>query len=128
MTILAIGTCLIISAAAQTNWQAPRTLRPVLGLGERSYEVYLTHMFVVFALFHLFLWTGKPMALVAPFFIATILVAGLLGGLTARFYSDPMNLLLRGKSPLFHPNSVSGQSKRSMAVPLTASQLPADNS
>jgi peptidoglycan/LPS O-acetylase OafA/YrhL len=97
MTILAIGTCLVICAAAQTNWQAPRAFRPLLDLGERSYEVYLTHMFVVFSFFHVFLWAGKQMSLVAPFFIASIVVAGLLGELVARFYSDPMNRFLRAK-------------------------------
>ena len=35
-------------------------MKPVLQLGQRSYEVYLTHMFVVFAFFHAFLASGKP--------------------------------------------------------------------
>ncbi len=56
MTILAIGTCMVITAAAQTEWRGPRVLAPFLLLGQRSYEVYLTHMFVVFALLHIFLW------------------------------------------------------------------------
>jgi peptidoglycan/LPS O-acetylase OafA/YrhL len=103
MTVLAIGTCLLISAAAQTNWQSPRLLRPLLDLGERSYEVYLTHMFIVFAFFHLFLWAGKPMAWVAPLFIGVIVAAGVLGELAARFYSDPMNRRLRADTSLFHP-------------------------
>src|SRR5271170_941851 len=43
MTILAVGACMIIAVAAQTQWQAPRILKPLLKLGQRSYEVYLTH-------------------------------------------------------------------------------------
>src|SRR5580700_343708 len=35
MTILAIGTCLIIAASAQTQWRAPRILTPLTKLGER---------------------------------------------------------------------------------------------
>ncbi len=58
MTLLAVGTCLVIAAAAQTQWTAPRWLRPLLTYGRRSYEVYLTHMFVVFAGFRLFLKMG----------------------------------------------------------------------
>jgi len=99
MTVLALGACLVIAAAARTNWQSPRLLRPLLGLGERSYEVYLTHMFVVFAFFNLFVRAGKPLAWVAPLFIAVILVAGALGELVARFYSDPMNRWLRRQHP-----------------------------
>ena len=53
-TILAIGTCLITIASAQTQWKSPRFLRPLLKLGQYSYEVYLTHMFVVFTLFQPF--------------------------------------------------------------------------
>ena len=55
MTLIALATCFIIIAAAQSNWKAPRFLSPLLNLGQRSYEIYLTHMFVVFALFDVFL-------------------------------------------------------------------------
>src|SRR5262249_55314003 len=54
-TILAVGSCLIIIACAQMEWKGPRFLRFLLKLGQYSYEVYLTHMFVVFTLFSLFL-------------------------------------------------------------------------
>ena len=95
MTILALGTCLVISVAAQTNWRSPRVFKPLLVLGQRSYEVYLTHMFAVFALFHLFVLVGKPMRMVAALFVTVILFAGVLGELVARFYSEPMNRWLR---------------------------------
>jgi peptidoglycan/LPS O-acetylase OafA/YrhL len=95
MTILAIGACLIIAASAQTQWRAPRILSPLLDLGQRSYEIYLTHMFVVFAFFELFLNTGKQMKVVPVFFVATILISGILGELVARLYSEPMNQYLR---------------------------------
>lgn len=97
MTILAIGTCLVMIAAAQTQWRAPRLLTPWLNLGQRSYEVYLTHMFVVFAFFHVFLATGKRLAAVPAFFVGVIIVAALLGELVARFYSEPMNRWLRAR-------------------------------
>lgn len=95
MTILAIGTCLIIAASAQTQWSGPRMLRPLLILGQRSYEVYLTHMFVVFACFQVFLATGKQMKGVPVFFLAAILITGVVGEAVARFYSEPLNRLLR---------------------------------
>lgn len=94
-TILAIGTCLITAAAAQTQWRSPRALGPLLRLGQRSYEVYLTHMFVVFAFFNLFVKMGKPMRAVPVLFAVTIVTAALLGDLVANFYSEPMNRRLR---------------------------------
>ena len=94
-TILAVGTCLVIIAAAQTQWRSPRIFAPLLLIGQRSYEIYLTHMFVVFALFDTFVALHKRMRLVPVLFIATILIAALLGELVARFYSEPMNRSLR---------------------------------
>lgn len=94
-TILAIGTCLVIIAAAQTQWRCPDVLRPLRRLGQRSYEVYLTHMFVVFAFLHLFWVLNKPMWFVPLYFVLSIVVAALLGDSVARLYSDRMNAFLR---------------------------------
>jgi len=96
-TFLAIGTCLIITAAAQTQWRSPRAFSLVLGLGRRSYEVYLTHMFIVFAYFNLFVKLGKPMWAVPVLFVVTIVAAALLGDLVANYYSEPMNRRLRAR-------------------------------
>jgi peptidoglycan/LPS O-acetylase OafA/YrhL len=95
MTILAIGTCMVMAAAAQSGWSSPRILSPLVKLGQRSYEVYLAHMFVVFALFALFQAAGQSIQLVPVFFIGTILIAGVLGESIARLYSEPLNRLIR---------------------------------
>jgi peptidoglycan/LPS O-acetylase OafA/YrhL len=95
MTILAIGTCMIITAVTQAKWKSPWFTSPLLNLGQRSYEIYLTHMFVVFGLFQFFVLAGKPMAAVPALFIAVLLSSGLLGEGVARFYSEPMNQLIR---------------------------------
>jgi peptidoglycan/LPS O-acetylase OafA/YrhL len=97
MTILAFGACMMIVAAAQTNWKSPLLLRPLLQLGQRSYEIYLTHMFIVFALFHFFLAAGKPAAAVPFLFLAVIIVSALLGEIVARVYSEPLNRLIRSR-------------------------------
>ncbi len=99
MTILAVGTCMVIIAAAQTQWKSPRILNPVLSLGRNSYEVYLLHMFVVFPLFNLFVSLGKPMAGVPVLFLTAIPISGALGAVAARFYSEPLNRLLRNLGP-----------------------------
>jgi peptidoglycan/LPS O-acetylase OafA/YrhL len=97
-TVLGVGTCMFIAATAQTQWRSPRWLAPLLRIGQYSYEVYLTHMFVVFMFFDLFLKVGHPMSLVPVLFIFTILTAGGLGALVASFYSDPMNRRLRDQA------------------------------
>jgi peptidoglycan/LPS O-acetylase OafA/YrhL len=55
----------------------------------------LTHMFVVFAFFGLFKAVGKELCVVPLLFVAVILASGWLGESTARFYSEPMNRMLR---------------------------------
>ena len=55
-------------------------------------------MFVVFGLFGLFLSAGQRMSLVPVLFVATTLVAGLLGGAVSALYSEPMNRILRIRS------------------------------
>jgi peptidoglycan/LPS O-acetylase OafA/YrhL len=95
MTILGVGTCAIIAAAAQTHRQSPRVILPLITLWRRSYEIYLTHMFVVFALFALFNSAGRPLASIPILFLSVILISGLLGELVARFFSEPMNRLIR---------------------------------
>ena len=107
MTVLGIGTCMFIAAAAQTQWKAPRILAPLLKLGQYSYEIYLTHVFVVLALLTLFLHAGRPMSLVAAYFVGTILISGLLGAAVATFYSEPMNRLLRNKAETISSNAPS---------------------
>jgi len=97
MTILALGACMVIAAASSSDWNSPSILRPLAQLGRRSYEVYLTHMFVVFAFFHLFLLAGKPMIAVPLLFLAVIVVSALLGEAVARFYSEPLNHMIRSR-------------------------------
>lgn len=95
MTILAAGTCMIIAVAAQTQWKAPRILSPLLRLGQRSYEVYLTHEFVVLSLFVLFVTAGKQLKYVPALFVIVMIASALLGELVAQGYSEPMNRWLR---------------------------------
>jgi peptidoglycan/LPS O-acetylase OafA/YrhL len=95
MTIIALGTCMVIIAASQTYWKGPRLLAPMLRLGQCSYEVYLTHMFVVFAFFAIFMKYGNPIWSVPLLFVATIVVSAAAGDIVARFFSEPLNRILR---------------------------------
>jgi peptidoglycan/LPS O-acetylase OafA/YrhL len=97
MSILSVGTCMVILAAAQSQWKSPRLLTPLRKLGQRSYEIYLTHIFLVIPLFTLFLVAGKPMPAIPALFLSVILLAPILGELIARLYSEPLNRILRSK-------------------------------
>jgi peptidoglycan/LPS O-acetylase OafA/YrhL len=95
MTILGLGVCMVLVAVAQTRWQAPTLLGPLVRVGGLSYEVYLTHTFVVLGVFHLFLIMNKPIRAVPAMFLAVLLLSGFLGAVVSRSYSEPMNRWLR---------------------------------
>ena len=94
VTCLAIGTCLLQIAIAQRNRSGRWLSAPIRWFGRNSYEVYLTHMFVVtwgiqiFVDAHLTLW--HPVV-----YVVMLIVAGFLGAVVARFYSEPLNRRLR---------------------------------
>jgi peptidoglycan/LPS O-acetylase OafA/YrhL len=95
MSLLALGACGVIAAAAQTRWRAPWPVSPLVWIGQQSYEVYLTHMFVVLAVFAFYARIARPFGLATVLFPIVFLLSALLGGLVARFYSEPTNWWLR---------------------------------
>jgi len=97
MSVVGVGACLVIAAAVTSGWKAPRVLAPVLQMGQRSYEIYLTHMFVVIGVFAVFVAWGKPVSWAWWMFVAVIVVATGLGWVVSVGFSEPMNRWLRGK-------------------------------
>jgi peptidoglycan/LPS O-acetylase OafA/YrhL len=97
MTVLGFGTCLVLAVVSQTRWKAPGFAGPLIGLGRLSYEIYLTHIFVVLSVFHLFLTMNKPLRAVPGMFLVVLLLSGSLGAVVSRSYSEPMNRWLRGR-------------------------------
>jgi peptidoglycan/LPS O-acetylase OafA/YrhL len=95
MTVIAVGSCLVMIAAAETQWRGPRIFAPLFRLGRRSYEVYLTHMFVVFAFFAVFGRCGSAIWAVPILFLATVIATAVVGDLVARYFSEPLNRRLR---------------------------------
>jgi peptidoglycan/LPS O-acetylase OafA/YrhL len=98
MTVLVVGACLLVAAAAQSRWKSPRLFAPLKLLGQRSYEIYLTHMFAVLALFAAFVHWGKPLRGVPVLFVLAIAASGLLGWLVAIGYAEPMNRFIRRRT------------------------------
>ena len=97
-TLLAVGVCLLLTAASQSGWRSPRAFFPLLILGQRSYEIYLTHIFAVVAFFAAFTHLGQPLKGVPILFLAVIFTAGLLGWVVSVLYAEPMNRLIRRRS------------------------------
>jgi peptidoglycan/LPS O-acetylase OafA/YrhL len=104
VTVLGIGTCLVMLGSMLRQRAGGRWLAPIRWLGQHSYEVYLSHEFAVMAVLSVFLWFRHgPIAL---WIGATVLLSGGLGFLMTRFVSEPMNRALRGAPAIATPKSV----------------------
>lgn len=99
VTLLEIGTALTILGLTSPGTPSRWTL-PMRWLGRNSYEVYLTHMFVVTTGTTLYTALGKPIAWAPLWFLGMFLAAAVMGDLVARFYSEPLNRKLRAKRSL----------------------------
>ncbi len=97
-TVLPLGVCLVmISTVLRGSHGGGVLTAPVRWLGKYSYEVYLTHEFLVILSVQAFLrWHGTR-----PGFwtlMITVLTAPL-GWAVAHWFSEPMNRRLRGAKP-----------------------------
>jgi peptidoglycan/LPS O-acetylase OafA/YrhL len=99
-TVLSLGICLVMLASVLRGRMGRAWTSPIRWFGRHSYEIYLTHEFVVVWMTQLYvklhgdwpiLWIAAEVVLAAP-----------LGALVARWFSEPMNRLLRGAAPPSH--------------------------
>lgn len=81
-----------LQSAAHALWRSAGFLR---WFGRNSYEVYLTHMFVIWPMVIAFQHFQWSINLAPLLFLVTATVAGILGYVVARFYSEPLNRRLR---------------------------------
>ncbi|HUZ05060.1 MAG TPA: acyltransferase, partial [Acidobacteriaceae bacterium] len=85
VTVLGVGTCLVMLGSVLRPLCGSRWTAPIRWLGRYSYEVYLTHEFVVIGVLLLFLRVRKgPVAL---WICAVVILSGALGFLLARTLS-----------------------------------------
>jgi len=103
VTVLALGTCLVMLVVAGRNRpggsNGGRGTAALRWFGRNSYEVYLTQMFLVTGGVQIFVDARIPDAWGPLWYAAILLLAGVLGWLVARFYSEPMNRRLREGTP-----------------------------
>ncbi len=96
-SLLALGACLFMLGSVVRGARGRAVSAPLRWFGRHSYEVYMTHEFVVIAGTELllrvkhgphWLWAAGVLAATAP-----------LGWMVARWFSEPANRVLRGAAP-----------------------------
>jgi peptidoglycan/LPS O-acetylase OafA/YrhL len=93
-TVLSLGTCLVMLGSVLRGHKGSVWTAPVRWFGRHSYEVYLTHEFVVVGMTALYakVHVGSALWWIA----AEVVLAAPLGWAVAKWYSEPMNRRLRG--------------------------------
>jgi peptidoglycan/LPS O-acetylase OafA/YrhL len=100
VTVLAFGTALVLWTTAEVSKERPsRGSSWLRAVGRSSYEIYLTHMFVVFATVALFRASQLELSWVFGFYAAATLTSIALGLFVARFVGQPLAAALR-RAPL----------------------------
>ena len=95
MLLFTTSTALLVLAlgweSRSTDARAPRGFGWLAAMGRASYEIYLVHMFVVFAVVGVYRATGAGTWLGFLWHVPTVLLAWALGELLARAWSQPLN-------------------------------------
>ncbi len=96
-TLLSIGVGLLLIASVRQNLSRVFRvfLAPLLAYGKLSYEIYLTHSFVVLSGVSLFKKSNTSMDYVYLWLIGVIIVSGVLGYIVERHFSAPANAWIR---------------------------------
>jgi peptidoglycan/LPS O-acetylase OafA/YrhL len=99
VTVLELGTAFLVIVLQQQfekNGASGHWSTALLRwFGRNSYEVYLTHMLVVWPMVGAFYHFHQSLNLAPLWFVAISSLAGLAGYVVARFYSEPLNQALR---------------------------------
>jgi peptidoglycan/LPS O-acetylase OafA/YrhL len=101
VTVLNLGVALLIIGLQQRFEQGINPARwwsaILRWFGRNSYEVYLTHMLVVWPAITMFRSTNQPIDRAPIWFLVIAAFTGIVGWLLAQFYSEPLNRALRSK-------------------------------
>jgi peptidoglycan/LPS O-acetylase OafA/YrhL len=98
-TVLALGACLVMVGSVVRGRGGSRWTAPIRWFGRHSYEVYLTHEFIV--VWGTMLYVKLRRGPLSLWFLGILLLTAPLGWLVAKYFSEPMNRRLRGaKAPV----------------------------
>jgi peptidoglycan/LPS O-acetylase OafA/YrhL len=96
--LLGLGAALLCVYFTQTNGAGTRATAAIRWFGRNSYEVYLTHSMIIFAVLPFALHVD-PLGRYAPLTYLIVLAgSGLLGAAIAKWFSEPMNHRLRARA------------------------------
>ncbi len=104
VTVLEIGAALLLIVLQQKATAGTRGSGfsrifsvPLEWFGRISYEVYLTHMLVVWPMVYAYRSSGQSAGWQPLWFVGITLLCGLLGYAVARWYSEPANRAIRAR-------------------------------
>lgn len=98
-TTLSFGVGLLLISATRQRLMPffSVLLSPLVMYGRLSYEIYLTHMFVVIESIRFYKIYKVDLNHPLIFLVGVLIVSGLLGYLVERYFSKPMNLWIRNR-------------------------------
>jgi peptidoglycan/LPS O-acetylase OafA/YrhL len=99
-TVLALGACLVMVGSVVRGQAGGRWMAPIRWFGRHSYEVYLTHEFIV--VWGTMLYVKVRRGPLSLWFFGILLLTAPLGWVVAKYFSEPMNRRLRGAPQLDH--------------------------
>lgn len=104
VTFLAIGTAIVLIWMQKrflNGKQIPSQFTGLLRfLGRNSYEVYLTHMFVILLLTEGFNALKLSGEWVWMLYLSSVAISGFVGEIVARYFSNPLNIRIRERLKL----------------------------
>ena len=93
-TVIAVGACLVMFGSVLRGRAGGWLTAPARWYGRHSYEVYLTHEFVL--IWGTMLYGKVRRGPLPLWFLAILLLTAPLGAVVAKYFSEPMNRRLRG--------------------------------
>ena len=97
--LLALSVCLVMAAVTLRRKRGSRWSAPLRWFGRHSYELYLSHEFIILAgvaLYTRFYPHEHSRGIVAMFVVAMLLATVPLAWALARWFTEPANRWLRG--------------------------------
>ena len=103
VTLLEMGIALLLiplyNHHLKDSSQPKNYTRLIAWFGQNSYEIYLTHMFVVITFTTLFITCHGSVMMMPLWYVGIVGLSGILGFIVARYYSIPLNHFLKTHEP-----------------------------